>query len=348
MFFEPGSIHADPESLSMLCRAMYNRDLLALAWLLLAGSMLGNEPLLAAEISRQQMLRQPEKISAWIAKQQLRFEQIPNPHWNRNDCKTCHRKTPVGAKLHLRGKSIDELCEYCHSGVFDHSYIHPNAVPLVGDMHKRIPKGFSDNLDAKKRVSCATCHEIEMQCLKERRNEKQINPMFFRDGPYRVRSDLCYKCHDISAYQRRNAHDQIDDEGKIKEYTCLICHDKTEGLESAASIQDVGFNIKGNLVRICGSCHELTPHPSGNFTFTSKGVPNHLVVPTKEIRAKMLQSEKERGVVLPLDPNTGKVFCGTCHNPHQKGVIINEPAAKGADEKKRLRTQKICTNCHDK
>jgi hypothetical protein len=328
---------------------MYNRRLwlLVILWLPLGLIVYGNGPLLAAEISRQQMLGQPEKISGWIAKKQLRFEQIPNPHWNNNDCIVCHRKTPVVAKLHLRGKSIDELCEYCHSGVFDHSYIHPNAVALKGDMRKRIPKEFADNLDANKKVSCATCHEMEAQCLPERRNEQRINPMFFRNGPYRGRTELCFKCHDESGYQRRNAHDQVGDDGKIKEYTCRICHDKTEGLESAVNIQEVGFNVKDNLVRMCGSCHELKPHPSGNFTFTSKGVPNHLVAPPEEIRNKMQQSEKVRDVVLPLDPITGRIFCGTCHNPHEKGVIKGK-AAKGADEPKRLRTKHICTYCHDK
>ena len=214
-------------------------------------------------------------------------------------------------------------------------------------MSKRLPKEFADNLDARKRVTCATCHEIEAQCLKNRRSERQINPLFLRDGPYRVRSEICYKCHDISGYQRRNAHDQIGDDGKIKEYTCRICHDN-KTLDKADSIRVVGFNVRDNLVRMCGSCHDLKPHPSGNFTFTKKGVPNHLVVPPEAIRNKMQLSEKERGVVLPLDPVTGRVFCGTCHNPHEKGVIKNKAAAKGADEKNRLRTQNICLNCHDK
>ncbi|MEN8130706.1 MAG: hypothetical protein ABFS45_11040 [Pseudomonadota bacterium] len=351
MFLEPAPSPADPESLSMLCITMYNRELwlLALAWLLLVGLMLGNEPSLAGEIGRQQMLGQPEKISGWIVKKQLRFEQIPNPHWNNNDCIACHRKTPVGAKLHLRGKSIDELCEYCHSGVFDHSYIHPTSVPLKGDMRKRLPTEFADNLDAKKRLSCATCHEIEAQCLTKRRNEQRINPLFFRSGPYRGRTELCFKCHDESGYQRRNAHDQIGDDGKIKANSCRICHDKTEGLERAGNIQEVGFNVKDNLVRVCGGCHVLKPHPSGNYSFSStKGEPNHLVVPSKEIRGKMQESEKAHDVVLPLDPITGRVFCATCHNPHEKGVIKDKAAAKGADEPKRLRTKNICTNCHDK
>jgi hypothetical protein len=302
----------------------------------------------AAEISRQIMLSQPEKIPDWIAANSIGFEDIPNPHWNSKDCTTCHRNTPKGKSLFLRGKSIDALCEYCHSGKYDHSYIHPSGIPLGNTMRKQSAKGFTNKLDARGRLTCVTCHEIKAQCLSTRRSEQRINPLFLRDGPYRVRSEICYKCHDIRGYQRRNAHDQIDDKGQIKEYTCRICHNKTKGLENAKSITEVGFNVKNNLVRICGSCHDLKPHPSGNFTFTSKGVPNHLVVPPEAIKEKMQQSERKNHILLPLDPVTGKVFCGTCHNPHEKGVIKNEAAAKGADEKNRLRMQNICTSCHDK
>ncbi len=299
-------------------------------------------------INQQTMLKEPEKIPQWISQNLIQFEQVPNPHWDDKKCIACHKAKPAGSMLHLRGRSIDELCEYCHSGVFDHSYIHPNGVAVSSDMLKRAPKEFKKKLDKGNKLSCTTCHEVEMQCLKEQRSLKRINPMFFRDGPYKARTDICYKCHDVNAYQRRNAHDQRDDNGNIKEHTGLLCHDKLDGLDKAQSISDVGFNVKESLVRVCGSCHELKPHPSGNFTFTSKGTPNHLVVPPDKMKEKMRQSEQERGVILPLDPNTGRVFCGTCHNPHEKGVIKKEAAAKGADEKNRLRTQNICTNCHDK
>jgi hypothetical protein len=215
-------------------------------------------------------------------------------------------------------------------------------------MRKNTNNNFLKSLDPKGNITCATCHDIKAQCLSARKTEQRLNPLFLRNGPYRVRSEICYKCHDINAYPRRNAHDQVDKSGKIKEYTCRICHNTTKGLNNAKSIADVGFNVKDNLVRICGSCHDLKPHPSGSFTFTSKGVPNHLVVPPETIKTKMQHSEKSNGVILPLDPVTGKVFCATCHNPHAKGVIKNEAAAKGADEKNRLRTTNICTNCHDK
>jgi hypothetical protein len=302
----------------------------------------------AGEISRRAMLNQPDKIVSWIESKKIGFEDIPNPHWNNEDCTTCHRNTPKGKSLFLRGKDIDSLCEYCHTGKYDHSYIHPSDISLGAPMRNKAAKGFLNNLNASGRVTCVTCHDIKAQCHSERRNEKRVNPLFLRGGPYRARSEICYQCHDISGYQRRNAHDQIDDRGQIKEYTCRLCHDKTEGLEDAKSIAEVGFNVKDNLVRMCASCHDLKPHPSANFSFTSKGTPNHLVVPPDAIKSKIQKSELQHGVILPLDPITGKVFCGTCHNPHERGVIKNVAAAKGADEKNRLRIQNICTNCHEK
>lgn len=316
--------------------------------LLLIGLTLGFCSIVSAEISRDQMLSHPEQIQAWIGKKQISYEQIPNPHWNDEGCTACHSKQPAANKLFLRGKSTDELCEFCHSGAFDHSYIHPNGIELTTDMQQRIAKDFAGHLGVGKRLECTTCHEVVKQCLRERRSEKRINSAFLRGAPYQTRSGLCYQCHDINGYQRLNAHDQRDKDGKLQEHTCLICHDKLKGLEEAKSIKEVGFNVKGSLVGMCGSCHELKPHPSTNFSFTKKGTPDHLVVPPEKIRKKMLQSEKERGVILPLDPQTGRVFCGTCHNPHEKGVIKYQAAAKGADENKRLRTPNICTNCHDK
>jgi len=302
----------------------------------------------AAGMSRNALLNAPEKIPGLIADRKIRYEEIPNPHWNTQDCATCHRSTPRGKSLNLRGKSIDALCGYCHIGKYDHTYIHPSDIPLPKAMRNRLGKAFKDSLAADGKVTCAICHDIKAQCLSSRMNEKRINPLFMRGGPYRVRSEVCYQCHDISGYPRRNAHDQIDDNGKIKEYTCLICHDSSKNLDNATGIREVGFNVKDNLARVCGSCHDPKPHPSGNFTFTSKGVPNHLVIPPAAMKTRMQQSEKEKSVLLPLDPTTGKVFCATCHNPHEKGVIKNPAAAKGADEKNRLRTNNICTNCHDK
>jgi predicted CXXCH cytochrome family protein len=294
------------------------------------------------------MLSQPQMIPEWIKQKRIDKNQIPNPHWNKNDCSVCHKSIPQGKRLNLVTDDIEQLCSYCHSGEFDHSYIHPSGIPIGRLEISRIPEEFLGSMENHKLVTCKTCHDIKAQCLTERFSEKSVNSLFIRNGPYRLRTELCYKCHDESAYQRKNAHDQIDDNGRIREYSCLVCHETDKGLNAAKDIKDVTFHVKDNLIRICRSCHELVAHPSSNFTFTKKGVPNHLVVPSKAMKTVMAKSEKKEQVVLPLDPLTGKIFCATCHNPHERGVIKNPAGAKGADEKQRLRTRNICTNCHDK
>jgi predicted CXXCH cytochrome family protein len=54
-----------------------------------------------------------------------------------------------------------------------------------------------------------------------------------------------------------------------------------------------------------------------------------------------------RGVYLPLYNDV--IFCGTCHNPHQKGVIQREEAIAGAGERYFLRLnggKELCLVCH--
>ena len=38
----------------------------------------------------------------------------------------------------------------------------------------------------------------------------------------------------------------------------------------------------------------------------------------------------------------------TCHNPHARGVVQVVAAAKGVEDKHRLRMPELCGNCHDK
>jgi hypothetical protein len=76
-------------------------------------------------------------------------------------------------------------------------------------------------------------------------------------------------------------------------------------------------------------------------------MPRHLVVPSVKILERMNMMTEAKQVNLPLDGVTGKIFCGTCHNPHEQGVIIEASNAKGSNHEKRLRDDMICTNCHD-
>lgn len=299
-------------------------------------------------MSEAQLLNDPARIPRLVAEGALTLPQIPNPHWRRDACQACHAGTPTRANLKLRETDINHLCNHCHAAVSDHSAIHPTGMPLPAGMQKHLPKTFQQAVArGRGRVTCITCHDLPMTCKAERVRERGLNPLFFRDGPYRDRTELCYRCHDPSAYARLNPHDQIEPDGKLRTATCQVCHEHTPDVLKARSIDDVDFVVSQDLSSLCTGCHLVDPHPGG-FSFTMTGQPDHLRVPSARVAARHARMQQENAVQLPLDPNTGKVFCATCHNPHARGVIRVAAAAKGADEKDRLRSPQLCGNCHDK
>lgn len=297
--------------------------------------------------SERELLEHLSEIPRLIARRQLMPQDIPNPHWRRDACRACHNGTPSRTNHLLRDKDINRLCNNCHEIVSPHSYIHTVGARLPTQMLNRMP---GDVRHAIARgggvVSCVACHDLRLQCLAVNAPKRNLNPLFFRGGPFRTRTDLCFRCHDLKAYPRLNPHDQIDASGKRREERCLVCHEHVPDLEKTAAEAD--FNVTGDLKILCTGCHQLGPHPGGNFALTRKGgVPNHLVIPPEAIARRMREQSHARRLTLPLDPNTGKVFCGTCHNPHAAGVIKGVSGA-GAGTKRRLRSQHICELCHDK
>ena len=279
----------------------------------------------------------------------LQSKGFTNPHWQANACNSCHTKTPTKSALHLRENRSEKLCNACHESISSHSYIHPTGMRVNKKMLARMPAGFRKAIAIEGgRVSCRTCHDLTKTCLPKRANEKLTNPRFFRGGPYKDRTDICYLCHDAGKYQRLNPHEQLTRSGQVKQQSCLVCHKDGSKLKAAKSIDEVDFNLASDLSKMCTGCHPYQPHPGGSFSFSGKGPPNHLVQPSKQIARRMQVMAKKNGIVLPLEPGTNRVFCGTCHNPHQKGVMKTGAAAKGAGSKNRLRMQQMCANCHDK
>jgi len=281
--------------------------------------------------------------------------QFKNPHWQKDACLACHKEKPKKtnlkkSNLKLHTADINKLCNSCHTTISKHDYIHPFGMIPSKKIKKNMPGTF---YKAVKRgggkLTCITCHDLSLTCLPEKKSKQGLNPLFFREGPYKTRTELCYRCHDKTKYKRLNPHDQISETGVLNEKICTVCHVSIEKLKTAKSIKDVDFNYEGNLSAMCAGCHPVKRHPGGSFSFFSdKKGPNHLVKPPEDILEHMLKMEKKNNIIFPLEPGSGKVFCGTCHNPHEKGVIKVEAAAKGADEDKRLRMKKLCTNCHNK
>jgi len=297
------------------------------------------------QVSEQQLLKAPQRIPKLVAEGALTLAQVPNPHWRRDACQACHTGTPTRANLRLRDADMNRLCNTCHAALSDHSYIHPTGMPVPKDMQARLSKPFTQAVArARGTISCITCHDVPMTCRPERAGERGLNPRFFREGPYRDRSALCYRCHDPEQYARLNPHDQVDKTGRLRESTCLVCHDTPPDVTGK---RKVDFTVKQDLNRLCTGCHPWKPHPGG-FSFKTGALPDHLRVPTARVLDRMRVMERRNNISLPLDPGTGKVFCGTCHNVHARGVLKTAAAAKGAGEKQRLRMPEMCGNCHDK
>lgn len=276
---------------------------------------------------------------------------IPNPHKMRQeDCRTCH--TTNGKRSGKTVPRINKLCSSCHTAVSKHNYIHPSDITPSSSIKKNMDKLFQKQTkSAAGKVTCTVCHDMAIQCLDKNKLERERNPMLLRGGPYSARSEVCYRCHDRQAYQRLNPHDQIDKKGQLKQDKCALCHNDINKLTDAKSIADVDFIVTGNLSNMCTGCHKVKSHPGGSFNFafsgrSSKG-PNHLVIPPQRVKRTIDLMSKKTGIRMPLDPRNNQIFCGTCHNPHQKGVIQVAESAHGADERFRLRKQDICGQCHD-
>lgn len=343
-------------------------EVLGIRWLVSALLMLFSCCLAAApsesiktvqKWDEQTLLDQVEKIPELLQQGKIDADLIPNPHWRDEEaaCQACHRGKPVAGKdAKLRGKDINGLCNNCHDTVSVQNYIH--AVDMTPSTEKR-ERMSEDFRNAIKRgagvVTCIACHDLPMQCIKERFAEKGLNPKFFRGGPYQQRTDLCFNCHNPTHYERLNPHDQISDEGELEIQRCPVCHSVTPNRRLAKSIDDVKFNVTDDLTKLCTGCHPWRPHPGGSWAMfgkkSTKEGPNHLVNPPEVILKNIMESETKMDTILPLEPSSGKIFCATCHNPHERGVQRYIRADRGADGYKRLRSvggMPICIRCHNK
>ncbi|MCF6282175.1 MAG: hypothetical protein L3J28_08175 [Candidatus Polarisedimenticolaceae bacterium] len=303
------------------------------------------------------LLANPEKIPDLLHSGELAFEELPNPHWREDSCTACHQEMMgVGqAATPLRNENVSKMCTNCHDSTMVAEYIHAvDMVPSEGFLG-RMPADFKKSIEQGDGVvTCVACHDLPIQCLARGGiDARKSNPLFFRGGPYDTRTDLCFNCHDPKDYQRKNPHDQITDEGDLNAETCFYCHETTPNRTSSRDIYDVKFNINESLEKLCTGCHPYMPHPGGAW-FSSRGNnagggANHLRVPPDKFLQQIIKTRKEQDIVLPLEPETGRIFCATCHNPHERGVQFLSRADKGADGYKRLRRGRfnVCSSCHD-
>lgn len=268
-----------------------------------------------------------------------------NLHFSGKFCSECHNAEPrenVDQALRF-GVDFTATCK-CH-GYSAGTYIHP--VDIIPSPAKKIRIPAEMPLKDGK-ITCATCHDIYLQC-RDDNVAKQENRAFLRGAPYRTRTGLCVRCHEQGKYKMFDPHNQLDHDGQIIEEKCLYCHvelpDANQGTFRSSGIHSKTVKLIGDLTVLCHRCHfkQSRLHPINA---------DHFRVPSARILKNMLQNEEVLGMLLPLDYE-GKVSCPTCHNPHERGVIpVERAAAKGADEKYRLRVPgqagQMCRACHNK
>jgi len=254
------------------------------------------------------------------------FAEAPvNPHWTGKHCAECHVDgTPP--QLKYDGDPI-KLCTVCHET--GHSRIDVHRVPLEVSqkMAAQMPQDWP-LLDG--RLSCFTCHEPKLQMYRNDPLQKH-NPNFLRGKTVRLSASFCYNCHDRNRYTRINPHlEQLDETGKPVPAKCVFCHKNQPNPQTAQNINDVDFI--DTLPLICIGCHagKDRSHPTRA---------SHMLELSKDM--------KPAAKVLPVSQN--RIFCGTCHNPHQEGVIQNGPGAAGAGTRYFIRTETpddLCVICH--
>ncbi len=168
----------------------------------------------------------------------------------------------------------------------------------------------------------------------------------------KFRSDVAPYARSLALKTVVNPHEQVNDEGEVLWGVCLVCHKGVPDL-SMDRQGDIELRVGGEYKELCYKCHTIKNHPATKDTIGGAMsfiyATDHLVEPTKIISLNMRLALKEVNTILPLDPETGKVTCVTCHNSHEKGVLKGRNDW-GADSVRRLRSEglEICQYCHRK
>lgn len=265
-----------------------------------------------------------------------------SPHWNKSTCQTCHSEaSPIEGAASLRdGQDTEAVCEACHGrGGAARQCRHRSGMTAELDT---VGEEFQGVLKEGK-VVCSTCHDVVYQCKRPKPYYGLENPGFLRDRNYDKTSDYCLRCHETDSIEKLNPHAGVATTPPAA--TCSLCHESIPSASATGTIE-LSFNMKSDLNAICKGCHNVKPHPQ--HFFSSKPMVDwvHLVEPPDNIAAMMRATESATGIVLPLEPGSGKIFCATCHNPHNFDFGSSSGFQAGVPH--RLRLKNICQACHDK
>jgi predicted CXXCH cytochrome family protein len=177
-------------------------------------------------------------------------------------------------------------------------------------------------------MGCMTCHSgLDASGVPHRTGKT-------RGGLSAEGADLCYSCHDKTAFSTKNAvhapveggmclscHDPHSSKfGRLllSEQICFECHDKA----GIASKEHVHTPVAGGM---CVNCHNQ--HQSDNDKL--------LLMPQPDLCFNCHDKMAFYAPIIHLPVSMG--MCSSCHSPHQSG-----------NEKLLISSSKdLCFNCHD-
>ena len=222
----------------------------------------------------------------------------------------------------LTGTDLTSKCLECHNYWDNH---HP--IGIVPSNPTNYPFPLYNG-----KIMCLTCHI----------SDHLESANLLRGGPYVDRREFCFKCHAEGKYAKINPHIMLDSNGKVRSLNgqpvCLFCH---SAKPNPATDRTGDVLFRADVAFLCWRCHP----PMANPMFFEE---HFLVTPSMVMRRFMEEQEQRLLVTIPLVPRD-RITCSTCHNPHQKGVILYGPSARGADSPRRLRlpADEICIVCHN-
>lgn len=243
-----------------------------------------------------------------------------SPHeFSAEECKSCHAGMPQpGQKspLPMIGR-VRTLCSRCHSNVVK-KYSHPDE---VAPNKARVPADMP--LSAEKKLTCATCHDIHTSLEWSKMVSLLRRPV--------TGMEFCSICHE-----------EIPGE---------ISHTRVLAFAHGAGSKYIRTNPSGTLDSLsiqCLSCHDSSISKGSTFGAGSwrhsKQLTEHLDshpigVSYDEARMRDPEGYKPKSSLAPVKLFSGKLGCGSCHDPYSTLANQLVMSNKGSG---------LCLKCHDK
>lgn len=173
-------------------------------------------------------------------------------------------------------------------------------------------------LKAGRVLQCATCHGLEDIENIPYDNIDKNAPQFLRLQDNQKIEALCMNCHDAKAHERLNIHVMVNQNGTIKEDTCLFCH-REVNTQRETKRELMNANLRLPAEKVCVGCHLKTPHLNA-IEHTDSVLSENSHSSAKNMVAQIKQLEAKGIARLPLSEDN-KILCITCHSPHEAGVL---------------------------